>query len=355
MSKTIYLIRHGEPRFKDGIKRCIGDKTDIPLSENGKSQARKLKPALRGIAVYSSPLKRAVQTAEIAAGKTPVILEGVKEMRLGAFEGTAFEEIAQKFPEVYAKRGEDWSYPPPNAETFESAQKRAARSLDSIGEDEAAVVCHDGIIRALLVKYGGLNPKKDPMPRQPYCGICVLKDKGAGFEFTASGVLPDALPDSGEIDAIIKECRTDYNIIAHMDAVSEKTAELCEKLNAAGLNLNADLAVAAAKLHDIKRAIGKKHPEAAREMLCERGYLALGNIISKHHDINFNGDIDEAVVLYLADKLICGTEEASLTVRFNKSRDKCRTEEALANHERRLKTALEIEEKVNSIIKEEQN
>lgn len=348
--QLIYLIRHGEPDFKDGIRRCIGDKTDIGLSDAGTLQAKKLKPALEGVVVYSSPLKRAYNTAKRATDSEPKILNGVKEMCLGEFEGLSFEEIAEKYPEIYARRGEDWSYPPPGAEEYSSAQKRATEALNSIEEKEAAVITHDGIIRSLLVKYGGLNPKEDPMQRQPYCGISVLKRKGDGFEFAATGVLPDALPDEKEIDEIRKALSVPENISAHMDAVAKKTAKLCESLNAAGLDLNADLAVTAAKLHDIFRIEGREHPKAARNFLCERGYLALGNIISKHHDLDFKGEVDEASVLYLADKFIDGVQEKSLHSRFSKSSCKCITQEALEKHEKRYRTALEIEEKVKSAI-----
>lgn len=355
MDKIIYLIRHGLPDFEDGVMRCIGADTDLSLSEEGVRQAENLKDALTGIPVYTSPLKRAEQTARRASDLPPVILDGVREMKLGEFEGLTFEEIARRFPEVYAKRGEDWSYPPPRAEEYSEAQERAERALDSIKESEAAVVCHDGIIRALLVKYGGLNPKKDKMPRQPYGSISVLKRSGDSVKFTAAGRLPQDLPSEEEINEIRELCGVTDDIAAHMDAAAKKTAELCGKLNEKGMNLNQNLAVTAARLHDVCRPMGRVHPKAARDLLAERGYLTLGNVIAKHHDIQADGDIDEAVVLYLADKLTDGAKEVTLHSRFSKSRDKCDTKEAVLNHEKRYKAALEIERKINSVIKEEAN
>ena len=48
--------------------------------------------------------------------------------------------------------------------------------------------------------------------------------------------------------------------------------------------------------------------------------------------------------MFLADKLVQGCEETTIPARFAKSRDKCRTPEALAAHERRLNRALRLEQ-----------
>lgn len=40
-TRKIYLIRHGELEFADGIRRCIG-RTEIPLNESGRKQAERL-------------------------------------------------------------------------------------------------------------------------------------------------------------------------------------------------------------------------------------------------------------------------------------------------------------------------
>lgn len=345
----IYLIRHALPDF-GGEPICIGSRSDLDLSEEGFEQARKLKPALEGIPIYASPLKRAYNTARAASDLEPVVMSGVKEMDVGAFEGLTFGEIKDKFPEAYSKRGSDWSYPPPGGEEYGDAWKRAARALDLIEEDEAAVVAHDGIIRSLLVKFAGADPKADKMPRQPYCGICVLKGGNGSYEFTATGKKADSFPDSGEIEAVRSEFKVGEHICAHMDAVADKACKLAQNLNEKGLNLNIELLNAAAKLHDIARSIGRQHPKAARDYLAERGYLHLGNIIAKHHDLEYDAPIDEAAVLYLADKLICGSEPCTVEQRFAKSRDKCNTDAAKERHRRRYKAALSIEEKIKRII-----
>lgn len=350
MNKTYYLIRHGEPDFEGAIRRCLGSRTDIGLSKQGKLQARQLYPALEGIAIYASPLKRAMQTAELASDKAPIKLNGCIEMDFGELDGLTFEEIKSNFPDVYERRGADWSYCPPGTEDYKTAAKRAAQALNSISEEQAAVITHDGIIRALLVKYAGLDPKRDKMPKQPYGSIGVLKRIGDNYKFTAVGKLPGDLPNECEIDDIMELCQVDNAIRAHMEEVSKVTRQLCEKLVRAGCDLNVDLAVKAAKLHDIMRPQGRSHPKAARDFLAERGYLTLGNVISKHHDIEPDGKIDEASVLYLSDKMVCGVDRVDIHSRFKNSRDKCNNEEARRNHERRYDAAIEIENSIKSIL-----
>ena len=68
--RTIYLIRHGKPEFPDEQKYCIG-RTDLPLSEEGRTQIRALGETFAGRRIekiYTSPLKRCRESAAIHAG-----------------------------------------------------------------------------------------------------------------------------------------------------------------------------------------------------------------------------------------------------------------------------------------------
>ena len=60
--KQIYLIRHALPDYPGGAKMCLGQKNDLPLSEKGLEQARRLGEFFSALpleAVYTSPLLRA--------------------------------------------------------------------------------------------------------------------------------------------------------------------------------------------------------------------------------------------------------------------------------------------------------
>ena len=99
--KRIYLIRHGLPEFPDGRRQCIGS-TDLPLSGEGMLPASEMARALPTVsAVFSSPLTRAMETAR-AIRPDFTILDGLRELDYGQWEGLTFPEIRRDYPELYA-------------------------------------------------------------------------------------------------------------------------------------------------------------------------------------------------------------------------------------------------------------
>jgi len=93
--KKGYLIRHGLPDFPGGKGMCIGT-TDIPMGEAGLAQAFEMAKKLPPItAVFSSPLIRAVQTAE-AIGIPVTILDDLREMHAGEWDGLNFDQIRER-------------------------------------------------------------------------------------------------------------------------------------------------------------------------------------------------------------------------------------------------------------------
>ena len=161
--KKIYLIRHALPDFPDGKRMCIGT-TDNPLGEQGLLQAAEMAKKLPSItAVFSSPLTRAVQTAE-AIGLPVTILPGLREMFAGEWDGLTFEEIRQKYPELYAARGADRTIPLPGAEGHEEALARFASAMErsaALAPGDFAVVAHGGIIAWFLQGISGDWRKPD--------------------------------------------------------------------------------------------------------------------------------------------------------------------------------------------------
>ena len=161
--KKVYLIRHGLPAFPNGKHMCIGT-TDIPLGEEGFSQAARMADVLPPVtAVFSSPLIRAVQTAK-AIGMPVTLLEDLRELYAGEWDGLTFQEIRQRYPSLYAARGLDPTLPLPGAEDpqhrlprFQQAMEEAA--LQSPGD--FAVVAHGGIIAMFLQKISGVWKKPD--------------------------------------------------------------------------------------------------------------------------------------------------------------------------------------------------
>ena len=161
--KTVYLIRHGLPDFPEGKGMCIGT-TDIPMGEKGLAQATEMAKKLPSVtAVFSSPLTRAVQTAE-AIGLPVTVLTNLREMYAGEWDGLTFVEIRERFPELYAARAKDLTIPLPGAEDPEAALVRfssAMKEAAAAAPGDFAVVAHGGIIARFLQSVSGTWYKPD--------------------------------------------------------------------------------------------------------------------------------------------------------------------------------------------------
>lgn len=103
---TVYLLRHGETLWNaDGNRYCGA--TDIGLTEKGIRQADQAAAALKGVsldAIYSSPLQRALRTAQIASGvlnEEVIIDQRLIEANFGEWEGKTKEEFITENPDLW--------------------------------------------------------------------------------------------------------------------------------------------------------------------------------------------------------------------------------------------------------------
>jgi probable phosphoglycerate mutase len=157
--REIYLIRHGNIAMENSERRYIGQ-IDIPLSDEGLWQAQFLQAELAKkdiSSIFCSDLIRSVNTARIISeswDKEVVIRSDLREISMGDWEGRSFREIAENYPEEYAKRGSNiGSYRAPGAESFEECRSRVIAAFSDITnstEGNVLVVGHAGINRLLL-------------------------------------------------------------------------------------------------------------------------------------------------------------------------------------------------------------
>ncbi|HAK47631.1 MAG TPA: hypothetical protein DCO79_17140 [Spirochaeta sp.] len=131
----------------------------------------------------------------------------------------------------------------------------------------------------------------------------------------------DAGPDypvTAEIKKLRRESGVPPGVIAHMEKVCETAVNFCEQLNASGARLHPGLLSAACRLHDICRT-EPHHAAAAARLLTELGYPAVASIVSQHMEIDFaaGSHVDEAALLYLADKMVAGSSLVDLEERMN--------------------------------------
>lgn len=166
--KHIYLIRHGKPDFPGGQRMCLG-RTDLPLSPEGFQQAAAAARLLAhlDLTVFSSPLTRAIQTAQ-ALGRPVQVLEDLQELDAGAWDGLTFDQIRQRYPQLYAARADDKTIPLPGAESNEAGLLRfraAVEAAASRASGDLAIVSHGGVLALFLKSITGTWKKPE------YCEI----------------------------------------------------------------------------------------------------------------------------------------------------------------------------------------
>ena len=157
-----YLIRHGITEW-NATNRIQGH-SDIPLSDAGREQARRVGGYFAGrplAAIYTSHLVRSRQTAEAIAEQTGLALtieEHLAEIHLGAWEGLTPDEVDARYDGAYHLwRTEPSRVTIPRGEPVEQFRERvramAADILARHAEGDVAIVCHGGVIAALLADW----------------------------------------------------------------------------------------------------------------------------------------------------------------------------------------------------------
>jgi len=160
----IYFIRHGES-VGNKEERFRGQR-DFALNEEGLKQAWALQKVLKKIpfvAVYSSPLKRALQTAvTVAMGKVPVIqVPAFTNICLGPWENRLKSEIRAKYPDQWRQ----WTISPerlsfPGMESLATVQKRSYDALLPLvqkhDQEKMAIVSHRAVLKPLFAAMMGI-------------------------------------------------------------------------------------------------------------------------------------------------------------------------------------------------------
>jgi broad specificity phosphatase PhoE len=160
-----YFIRHGETEWNAAGRLC--GRTDVPLSDVGRRQAQLLAVRLKPIpfeALYSSPLRRALETASIlghAIGREAVADPRLLELSYGAWEGRTSDEIKRANPDVYRAWEQDpASVAPPEGESGEQLIERLKPFLADVEQrhlsGNVVVVCHRTVCRLLACHIMGV-------------------------------------------------------------------------------------------------------------------------------------------------------------------------------------------------------
>jgi broad specificity phosphatase PhoE len=169
MAFRLIVLRHGETDWnqESRYQGCV----DTRLSAEGRTQAAAVARALSDrslAAIYSSPLARALETAEAIARPHGLRVRAVpafNEICHGAWEGLTVAEVRAAFPDLYAR----WREVPeavtmPDGESLAQVEARAAGELlrlRSVHEGETVcLVSHDVPVRLLILGALGLPPDR---------------------------------------------------------------------------------------------------------------------------------------------------------------------------------------------------
>lgn len=164
---TLYLVRHGQTdnNLQASFNGCHSNQ---PLNETGKLQAAALTGAFADKpldVIYTSPLLRAVMTAEGVRGTRAVPLytvDALHEMDMGILDGVSFEEVQRTHAEVW----HNWKKEPeklrmPGGESFAEAQTRVYGAVLEILRRErgrsVAIVAHGTLLSLLTAKLFGFS------------------------------------------------------------------------------------------------------------------------------------------------------------------------------------------------------
>ncbi|MEU7583744.1 histidine phosphatase family protein [Streptomyces sp. NPDC041068] len=160
----LLLVRHGETEWALNGRHTSW--TDVPLTDHGREQARSLAPLVGGFrigAAFTSPRRRARETAELAGFGHARVDSDLSEWDYGAYEGVTTVEIHRTHPGWYLFTDGVAPGPPEHpGETPDQVGERADRMLSKVdaalADNEGSVVlfAHSHFLRVLTARRLGL-------------------------------------------------------------------------------------------------------------------------------------------------------------------------------------------------------
>jgi broad specificity phosphatase PhoE len=151
----VVLVRHGETEWTRSGQHT--GRTDIPLTDAGRRQARSIGERLRARSfalVLTSPLQRAAETARLA-GYDAVARDELREWDYGAYEGRTTNDIRLGHP-----RWTLWADGVPGGETADEVGRRVERVIHEMRSvaGDVAVFAHGHVLRVLTARWLALPP-----------------------------------------------------------------------------------------------------------------------------------------------------------------------------------------------------
>ncbi|WMT91708.1 histidine phosphatase family protein [Pelagibacterium sp. H642] len=178
--KRVMIVRHGESEWN--AERRLQGQADIALSAKGRAQAEALKPVIAGLSpdrTICSDLERAHDTAGLLGIADAECRAELREIHVGEWTGRPIEALRADD----AARYQGWragTYTPPGGESWSDFVARTTACVTQALQtsEKLLVVCHGGVIRALLESLIGLPPKRI-IPVGP-ASLTILAERPTG-------------------------------------------------------------------------------------------------------------------------------------------------------------------------------
>ncbi|HSJ61554.1 MAG TPA: bifunctional RNase H/acid phosphatase [Jiangellaceae bacterium] len=200
-ASSLLLVRHGQTADTVARRFAGGSVPGPPLDDLGREQAERAAAALAdaaAVAVLSSPIVRAMQTAELIADRLGLALSAEaawRECEFGEWEGLHFDEVAERYPYEIAAWRNSTASPAPGGESLDQMTARIAAARDDVLErysgQPVIVVTHSMPIRALMRIALDAPPEAIHRLRPAPGSVTELRTFAGGFTtVTAFGLRP---------------------------------------------------------------------------------------------------------------------------------------------------------------------
>ena len=166
---TVYFVRHVQAT--GNLEQKFQGQIDTDVSEGGKIQMQNLRGLFAGIEIdeiYTSPLKRAVATAQSVKGVKDIpvyTVDGLMEINAGAWEGMLLDDIEKQHPDALEMwRSALWDFRVEGSESGREVYARVGKAFEEILQKtdgkSIAVVSHGCALKNLLCYAEGYQPEE---------------------------------------------------------------------------------------------------------------------------------------------------------------------------------------------------
>ena len=193
MNTVIYLTRHGQTMWN--IEKRLQGRGNSPLTEDGIERAKELRERVKDIkldVIYSSPIERALTTANIIKGDKNVEVvtdDGLREMCFGDYEGKITDEVMKENPnwDISLIMKGNTELAAPNGENLAEVRERVAKAMDSIIEENKGktvlVVAHGITLKAIMYYFKDEEVNSEVMGQATLTKVSVDENKNFNIEF----------------------------------------------------------------------------------------------------------------------------------------------------------------------------